>query len=111
MSVTQTNTAPVVLLIDEERATRLLLRIIMEGSGYRVFDAATGKEGILQAAQRRTSVILLAASGLVRTLQVIVPLNRMPYSGTNLRLGENALQPSSSSNENQSIENKERETI
>src|SRR6266404_733711 len=59
MRVTQTNTAPAALLIDEERQTRLLLRIILEGSGYRVFDAATGKDGVLQTAQRRPSVVLL----------------------------------------------------
>jgi len=47
------------LVIDDEPQIRRLLRITLEGNGYRVFDAATGKEGMLQAAQCRPEVILL----------------------------------------------------
>src|SRR5258708_34832968 len=47
------------LVIDDEPQIRRLLRITLEGNGYRVFDAATGKEGVLQAAQCRPDVILL----------------------------------------------------
>jgi two-component system KDP operon response regulator KdpE len=47
------------LVIDDEPQIRRLLRITLEGNGYRVFDAGTGKDGILQAAQCRPEVILL----------------------------------------------------
>jgi two-component system KDP operon response regulator KdpE len=38
---------------------RRLLRITLEANGYRVFDAATGQDGVAQAAQRRPDVVLL----------------------------------------------------
>src|SRR5712664_352012 len=49
----------VALVIDDEPQIRRLLRITLEANGYRVFDAATGQDGIAQAAQRRPDVILL----------------------------------------------------
>ena len=51
--------APVVLIIDDEPQIRRLLRVTLEASGYRVLEAATGQEGLVQAAQRRPDVILL----------------------------------------------------
>jgi two-component system KDP operon response regulator KdpE len=51
--------APVALVIDDESQMRRLLRVTLEANGYRVFDAATGKDGITQAAQRPPDVILL----------------------------------------------------
>jgi two-component system KDP operon response regulator KdpE len=47
------------LVIDDEPQIRRLLRLTLEGNGYRVIDAATGTDGMLQAAQRRPEVILL----------------------------------------------------
>ena len=47
------------LVIDDEPQIRRLLRLTLEGNGYVVFDAATGKEGMLQAAQCRPEVIVL----------------------------------------------------
>jgi len=47
------------LVIDDELQIRRLLRLTLEGNGYRVFDAATGSDGMLQAAQCRPEVILL----------------------------------------------------
>jgi two-component system KDP operon response regulator KdpE len=47
------------LVIDDEPQIRRLLRITLEGNGYRVFDAATGSDGVLQAAQSRPEIILL----------------------------------------------------
>lgn len=49
----------VVLVIDDEPQIRRLLRVTLEANGYEVFDAATGHDGIVQAAQRRPEVILL----------------------------------------------------
>jgi len=58
MSATQAK--PVVaLVIDDEPQIRRLLRLTLEGNGYRVCDAATGNEGVLQAAQCRPDIILL----------------------------------------------------
>jgi two-component system KDP operon response regulator KdpE len=59
MSDTRTKTASVALVIDDEPQIRRLLRVTLEGNGYRVFDAATGSDGVLQAAQCRPDVILL----------------------------------------------------
>jgi two-component system KDP operon response regulator KdpE len=47
------------LVIDDEPQIRRLLRVTLEANGYRVFDAATGQEGIAQAAQRKPDVVLL----------------------------------------------------
>jgi len=47
------------LVIDDEPQIRRLLRVTLEASDYRVFDAATGQDGLVQAAQRKPDVILL----------------------------------------------------
>src|SRR5258707_15070576 len=49
----------VALVIDDEPQIRRLLRVTLEANGYRVFDAATGKDGMAEAAQRRPDVVLL----------------------------------------------------
>ena len=49
----------VALIIDDEPQIRRLLRITLEANGYRVVDAATGHDGLVQAAQRRPDAILL----------------------------------------------------
>jgi two-component system KDP operon response regulator KdpE len=49
----------VALIIDDELQMRRLLRIMLEGQGYQVFEAKTGKEGLIEAAQCRPNVILL----------------------------------------------------
>jgi two-component system KDP operon response regulator KdpE len=48
-----------VLVIDDEPQIRRLLRVTLEASGYRVSDAATGQEGLVQAAQRKPDAVLL----------------------------------------------------
>ena len=50
---------PNVLVIDDELQIRRLLRACLEGNGYRVFEAATGQEGISEAAQHPPGVVLL----------------------------------------------------
>lgn len=50
---------PTVLVIDDELQIRRLLRACLEGNGYRVLEAASGQEGISQAAQRPPDLILL----------------------------------------------------
>jgi two-component system, OmpR family, KDP operon response regulator KdpE len=51
--------ASVALVIDDEPQIRRLLRVTLEANGYRVFDAATGNDGLAQAAQHRPDVVLL----------------------------------------------------
>jgi two-component system KDP operon response regulator KdpE len=51
--------APTVLVIDDEPQIRRLLRVTLEAHACRVLDAATGKDGISEAAQRRPDIVLL----------------------------------------------------
>ena len=51
--------ATVALVIDDEVQIRRLLRLTLEAHGYKVFEAATGQEGLLEAAQRRPEIVLL----------------------------------------------------
>ena len=59
MNTVNSAPAPVALIIDDEPQIRRLLRVTLEANGYRVFDAATGQDGIAQAAQRQPNVVLL----------------------------------------------------
>lgn len=59
MTETASKILSAALVIDDEAQIRRLLRVTLESNGYQVFDAATGQEGIVQAAQRRPEVVLL----------------------------------------------------
>lgn len=59
MSQTANKPATTVLVIDDEPQIRRLLRVTLEANDYEVFDAATGQDGIAQAAQCRPEIILL----------------------------------------------------
>ena len=48
-----------ILIIDDEPQIRKLLEITLESNDYRVWQAATGKEGILMAANHTPELILL----------------------------------------------------
>ncbi len=48
-----------VLVIDDEVQIRRLLRLTLEARGYRVIEATTGQEGLLEAAQHRPDIVLL----------------------------------------------------
>jgi two-component system KDP operon response regulator KdpE len=50
---------PTALIIDDELQIRRLLRVCLEANGYRVSEAATGKEGIAEAAQHPPDVVIL----------------------------------------------------
>ncbi len=50
---------PAILVIDDEVQIRRLLRVTLEANGYRVWEAATGSDGIVQTAQRRPDVVVL----------------------------------------------------
>jgi two-component system KDP operon response regulator KdpE len=48
-----------VLIIDDEVQIRRLLRVTLEANGCRVFEAATGREGLVEAAQCRPEAVIL----------------------------------------------------
>ena len=48
-----------ILVIDDEPQMRRLLRVALEAADYRVFEAATGQEGLVEAASRQPDAILL----------------------------------------------------
>ncbi|MDA8171999.1 MAG: response regulator [Nitrospiraceae bacterium] len=48
-----------ILLIEDEPQMRRFLRVILRGHGYQMFEAATGGEGLAQAAQRNPELVLL----------------------------------------------------
>lgn len=50
---------PTALVIDDESQIRRLLRIVLEGDGYRVFDSETARQGLSDIALRRPDVVLL----------------------------------------------------
>lgn len=47
------------LIIDDEVQIRRLLRVILEANGYRVFEAGSGNEALIEAASRRPEIVLL----------------------------------------------------
>ena len=49
----------VALIIDDEVQIRRLLRLTLEAHGYKVYEAADGQTGLLEAGQRRPDVVLL----------------------------------------------------
>jgi two-component system KDP operon response regulator KdpE len=48
-----------ILLIEDEPQMQRLMRIILQGHGYRLIESATGQEGIMHAATRAPDIILL----------------------------------------------------
>ena len=54
-----TTAQPLALVIDDEVQIRRLLKITLEGNGYRVLETATGQEGLTEAATKRPDVVLL----------------------------------------------------
>lgn len=50
---------PVVLIIDDEVQIRRFLRVSLEAAGYRIVEAATGQDGVVQAAMSRPHAVIL----------------------------------------------------
>ncbi|HSQ78918.1 MAG TPA: response regulator, partial [Nitrospirota bacterium] len=48
-----------ILLIEDEPQMSRFLRITLQGHGYRLVEAGTGQEGLMQAASRNPDVVLL----------------------------------------------------
>lgn len=83
---------PVALVIDDEVQIRRLLRISLEGNGYKVAEAATGKDGLVEAASCRPDVVLLDL-GLpdmegIEVLKRLREWSRVPVVVLSVRAGE-----------------------
>lgn len=52
-------TSQSVVIIDDEKQIRRLLRLALEGAGHHVYEAETGEAGLLEIVQRRPDVVLL----------------------------------------------------
>ncbi len=50
---------PSVLVVDDELQMRRLLRVCLEGNGYRVLEAVNGQDALTEAAQRRPDLVVL----------------------------------------------------
>jgi two-component system KDP operon response regulator KdpE len=50
---------PAVVLIEDEPPIRRFLRAALTGQGYRLFEAATGEAGLMEAATRQPDIIIL----------------------------------------------------
>ncbi|MGZ4974968.1 MAG: response regulator [Limisphaerales bacterium] len=57
--MSSTTNKQIVLIIDDEVQIRRLLRVTLEGHDFRVCEAATGRDGLIEAAQCRPDVVLL----------------------------------------------------
>jgi two-component system, OmpR family, KDP operon response regulator KdpE len=53
------NNKPLVLIVDDEPQIRRLLTITLEAGGYRVLPAASGREGLVLAAQHQPALVIL----------------------------------------------------
>ena len=54
-----TTNGPVVLVIEDEPQIQRFLRPTLIGQGYQVVEAATGEEGVIQAATRQPDIVIL----------------------------------------------------
>jgi two-component system KDP operon response regulator KdpE len=50
---------PVVVLIEDEPPIRRFLRVILKAEGYRLFEAGTGADGLVEVASRQPEVVIL----------------------------------------------------
>lgn len=51
--------APVVILIEDEKQIRRFVCTALETEGYRIFEAETGRQGLLEAATRKPDLVIL----------------------------------------------------
>jgi two-component system KDP operon response regulator KdpE len=50
---------PVIVLIEDDSKIRRFLRTAFENDGYRLFEAATGSDGLVEAATRQPDVVIV----------------------------------------------------
>jgi two-component system KDP operon response regulator KdpE len=54
-----TDLKPTVLVVDDELQIRRLLRVCLEGNGYKVLDAESGQEALTELAARKPDIVIL----------------------------------------------------
>ena len=54
-----TNSSPVIVVIEDDPAIRLFLRTGLGAHGFKVFEAALGRQGIIEAGVRKPDLIIL----------------------------------------------------
>src|SRR3989442_1681219 len=50
---------PVVVLIEDEPQIRRFLRVTLTGQGYRLFEATTGADGLVEVGSRQPDVVIV----------------------------------------------------
>jgi two-component system KDP operon response regulator KdpE len=50
---------PVIVLIEDEPQIRRFLRVTLTGQGYRLFEAATGADGVMEVGSRQPDVVIV----------------------------------------------------
>jgi len=50
---------PVVVVIEDEPQIRKFLRATLEGQGYRLFEATTGADGVVEVSSRQPDVVII----------------------------------------------------
>jgi two-component system, OmpR family, KDP operon response regulator KdpE len=50
---------PIIVAIDDELQLRRLLRVVLEANGYKVFEAANGRQGLAEVAARHPDLVVL----------------------------------------------------
>src|SRR5437870_11098793 len=50
---------PVVVVIEDEPQIRKFLRATLEGQGYRLFEATTGADGVVEVGSRQPDVVII----------------------------------------------------
>ena len=50
---------PVILIIDDEAQIRRFLRVTLEAADYKIIEATTGEDGLVQAASARPNIVIL----------------------------------------------------
>ncbi len=61
MMISQKNHTPLVLVADDDRSTRILLRIILQHEGYEVLEVENGAQCLAAFSQRRPDLVLMDA--------------------------------------------------
>jgi two-component system KDP operon response regulator KdpE len=51
--------SPIILIIDDEAQIRRFLHVSLEAAGHRIVEAASGQDGVMQAAMSRPDVVIL----------------------------------------------------
>ena len=51
---------PVIVLIEDEPQIRRFLRATLTGQGYRLFEAGTAADGLVEVASRQPDVVIIA---------------------------------------------------